>query len=199
MRPSIAVIDYNAGNVQSVLFALEHMRVSAVLTSDHEQIRSADKVIFPGVGEASSTMRFLKAKGLDQLIPSLRQPVMGICLGLQLMCAHSEENDTPCLGILPQQVKRFLPMHASQKIPHMGWNTIQVKEDSFIPISLDGAYVYFVHSYYAVLGEHTVATTEYIHPFTACVQKDNFYACQFHLEKSGPTGLKILEHFVHNI
>ncbi len=196
MKQTIAVIDYNAGNVQSVMFALEKFEIDAILTDDHKIISTADKVLFPGVGEASTTMKFLKDRGLDTLIPSLQQPVLGICLGLQLLCTHSEENDTTCLGILPVQVKRFIP-HNGLKVPHMGWNQIHLTENHWISNELKNQYVYFVHSYYAELNEYAIGITDYGIKFASIIQKDNFYATQFHLEKSGPIGLKILESFLN--
>lgn len=196
---NIVIIKYNAGNIESVNNALQRLGVNAEITGDHEKIRAADKVIFPGVGEASTTMAFLKKEGLDQLIPELKQPVLGICLGLQLMCSHSEENDTPCLGIFEEQVKRFIPEPGKEfitKVPHMGWNSIsQLKSEIFDP-SLDQQYVYFVHSYYAAVGEHTSAVCNYINPFSAALHRDNFYATQFHPEKSGTVGAHILENFL---
>ncbi|MEP7266332.1 MAG: imidazole glycerol phosphate synthase subunit HisH [Saprospiraceae bacterium] len=196
MRQTVAVIDYNAGNVQSVMFALERYPVLATLTSDHAVIAAADKVLFPGVGEASTTMKFLKDRNLHHLIPSLKQPVLGICLGLQLMCTHSEENNTDCLHILPVQVKKF-DSSTGLKVPHMGWNQIELNSNSWIDHSLDNQYVYFVHSYYAELNEYTIASTHYGLPFSSIIQKDNFYATQFHVEKSGLVGLKILESFLN--
>ncbi|HNR06807.1 MAG TPA: imidazole glycerol phosphate synthase subunit HisH [Saprospiraceae bacterium] len=196
MKQKIAVIDYNAGNVQSVLFALERFDVAAVLTRDPDEIRKADKVLFPGVGEASTTMGFLRARGFDQLIPGLTQPVLGICLGLQLLCEHSEENDTACLGILPVKVKRFVATSHEFKIPHMGWNQLELNQQDWLAPSMDRQYVYFVHSYYAELNPYTVASCTYCQPFSAVIHKDNFYATQFHVEKSGPVGLKILETFL---
>jgi glutamine amidotransferase len=193
----IAIIDYNAGNVQSVWFALERLGVEAILTNDPQKIKAAEKVIFPGVGEASTTMAFLKNQGLDVLIKQLEQPVLGICLGMQLLCQHSEENDTPCLGIIPQEVRRFRPEHG-EKVPHMGWNTLQVRPgNAFFSPALDGSYVYFVHSYYVEEGPYTTATTEYTLPFSAAVQKDNFYATQFHPEKSGVVGEQVLRNFLN--
>lgn len=192
----IAIIDYNAGNVRSVLFAMERLGYTAVLTSDPEQIRRADKVIFPGVGEASTTMAYLRSSGMNTLIPALTQPVLGICLGMQLMCTHSEENNTPCLGIFPQQVKRFVPdgMH---KVPHMGWNSLEnIRPEAFIPESMQGDYVYFVHSYYVEEGPYTIAQSHHILPFSAAMQKDNFFATQFHPEKSGRVGEAVLQHFL---
>jgi len=195
----IVIIKYNAGNIESVNNALLRLGVSAEITGDHDKIRNADKVIFPGVGEASTTMAYLKKEGLDKLIPELKQPVLGICLGLQLMCSHSEEGDTPCLGIFEEKVKRFIPepgMEFTTKVPHMGWNSInQLKSGIFDP-SLDNQYVYFVHSYYAAVGEHTAAVCNYINPFSAALHKNNFYATQFHPEKSGTVGARILENFL---
>lgn len=196
---NIVIIKYNAGNIESVNNALLRLGVSAEITGDHDKIREADKVIFPGVGEASTTMAYLKKEGLDKLIPDLKQPVLGICLGLQLMCSYSEENDTPCLGIFEERVKRFIPepeMEFVTKVPHMGWNSIsQLKSGIFDP-SIDNQYVYFVHSYYAAVGEHTAAVCNYINPFSAALNKDNFYATQFHPEKSGTVGARILENFL---
>ncbi|MCB9347114.1 MAG: imidazole glycerol phosphate synthase subunit HisH [Lewinellaceae bacterium] len=191
----ITIIDYNAGNVQSVLFALERLGVAAVLTGDHETIRSADKVIFPGVGEANTTMAYLREQGLDELIRSLTQPVLGICLGMQLLCEHSEENDTPCLGIIPQKVMRFQPVNG-EKVPHIGWNSIRSLKNGVFTPGQEGDYVYFVHSYYAEVGPYTTATTDYILPFSSGLQKDNFFATQFHPEKSGKVGEAILKNFL---
>jgi len=153
-------------------------------------------VIFPGVGAAGTTMAFLRQKGLDELIPSLTQPVLGVCLGMQLLCDYSEEDDhTPCLGIIPQAVKRFQPQRG-EKVPHMGWNTLRLHENSWLSAELEGQHAYFVHSYYVELGPYTVAETDYIHPFSAVLQKDNFYATQFHPEKSGSVGERILLDFL---
>ena len=192
---SVAIIDYNAGNVRSVLFAMERLGIEAQLTDDHEQIRRADKVIFPGVGEANTTMRYLREKGLDEVIRSLTQPVLGICLGMQLLCAYSEENDTTCLGLIPQRVKLFKPADG-EKVPHMGWNSLQPTGNGIFSKDLEGEFVYFVHSYYVEEGPHTTSTTDYIHPFSSGVQKDNFYATQFHPEKSGKVGEQILKNFL---
>jgi len=194
------IIKYNAGNIESVNNALIRLGVSAEITGDHEKIKAADKVIFPGVGEASTTMAFLKKEGLDKLIPSLTQPVLGICLGLQLMCSHSEEGDTECLGIFEEKVKRFQPepgMEFVTKVPHMGWNSITNLNSALFDESLEGQFVYFVHSYYATVGEHTAAVGDYINPFSAALHKNNFYATQFHPEKSGTVGAKILENFIN--
>ncbi len=192
---SVAVIDYNAGNVRSVLFALERLGVPALLTEDHDAIRAAERVIFPGVGEAQNTMAYLRERGLDQVIPSLTQPVLGICLGMQLLCTHSEEGDTPCLGLIPQSVRRFRPV-AGEKVPHMGWNRIHSLRGPLFPAALAGEYVYFVHSYYVEQGPYTTAVADYVLPFSAALQKDNFFATQFHPEKSGAVGEKILRAFL---
>jgi glutamine amidotransferase len=195
----IVIIKYNAGNIESVNNAMLRLGVKAEISGDHEKIRVADKVIFPGVGEASTTMAYLKREGLDKLIPELKQPVLGICLGLQLMCSHSEENDTPCLGIFEEQVKRFIPepgMEFVTKVPHMGWNNITDLKSSIFDPSLENQFVYFVHSYYAAVGEHTAAVCNYINPFSAALHRDNFYATQFHPEKSGTVGARILENFL---
>jgi len=196
----IVIIKYNAGNIRSVDFALQRLGVSAYVTADPDEIRSADRVIFPGVGEASTTMSYLKQHKLDALICDLRQPVLGVCLGLQLMCAHSEEGDTACLGIFPEKVKKFVLSQddsASFKIPHMGWNSVsELKTPLFDHISVE-EYFYFVHSFYATTGADTAATCNYIVPFSAALQRDNFYATQFHPEKSGKTGAKILENFIN--
>ncbi len=191
----LVLIKYNAGNIQSVSFALERLGIDFTTTEDAETIMSADKIIFPGVGEASTTMNFLKEKKLDQLIPSLRQPVLGICLGMQLMCKHSEENDTPCLGIFNETVIRFEPK-ADMKVPHIGWNTLTLSNGWLDP-ALENKHVYFVHSYYVPVNPDTAAITEYIHPFSAAMQKNNFYAVQFHPEKSAGAGELVLKSFLN--
>ena len=199
----IAIIKYNAGNVQSVLFALERLGMQAILTDNVSEIKSADKVIFPGVGEASSTMKYLEKSGLDKVIPELKQPVLGICLGMQLMCEHSEERNTDCLGIFDLQVKKFTSPDLSkgeeivkQKIPHIGWNTIyNLKSPLFKGIS-ENSYMYFVHSYFVESGKNTIANTDYIVEYSSALQKNNFYAVQFHPEKSGETGQRIVENFL---
>lgn len=197
---NIVIIKYNAGNIESVNNALNRLNVKAEITADPEKIRKADKVIFPGVGEASTTMQYLRKHKLDELIISLKQPVLGICLGLQLMCAHSEENDTECLGIFDEKVIRFIPKPGKEfitKVPHMGWNSVYNLNSAILSKETENQYVYFVHSYFAGLGEHTVATCNYILPFSAALQKNNFYATQFHPEKSGSVGAKILENFIN--
>jgi len=191
----IAVIKYNAGNIRSVAFALERLKIDFVITDNHEEINKADKVIFPGVGEASTTMDYLKNHKLDKVIKELKQPVLGICLGMQLMCAHSEENDTPCLGIFDETVKLFIPQK-KEKVPHMGWNSLALSK-SWMDASVDDQFVYFVHSYYVPVNAFTSAITEYIQPFSSAMKKDNFYAVQFHPEKSAAVGEKVLQSFLN--
>ena len=194
---NIVIIQYNAGNIQSVLYALERIGVTATVTDNVESIQVADKVIFPGVGEASTAMAYLKERGLDKVIVSLKQPVLGICLGMQLMCAYSEENDTTCLGIFEEQVKLFKPKTAAIKVPQMGWNNItHLKTDLFNGVS-ENSYTYFVHGYYAALGDHTIATTNYVLPYSSALHKDNFYGVQFHPEKSARVGEQIIQNFIH--
>jgi glutamine amidotransferase len=190
---NIVIIKYNAGNTRSVELALERLGYSAKITNQHEEILAADKVIFPGVGQANAAMQSLKENALDQLIPQLKQPVLGICLGMQLLCSDSEEGNTSCLNIIPDTVKRFV---GTEKIPHMGWNTIgQLKTKLFDEV-VDNSYCYFVHGYYVPLSEYTIATCEYILPFSAAVQHQNFYGVQFHPEKSGEAGAQILKNFL---
>jgi len=198
----IAIVKYNAGNIRSVDFALQRLGISAMITADPDEIRSADRVIFPGVGEASTTMSYLRQHKLDALICDLRQPVLGVCLGLQLMCAYSEEGDTECLGIFPEIVRKFVPQpdgSTSFKVPHMGWNSISGLKTSLFNHISDEDYFYFVHSFYATTGVDTAATCNYLVPFSAALQRDNFYATQFHPEKSGKTGARILENFINLI
>jgi glutamine amidotransferase len=197
----IAIIKYNAGNVQSVLYALQRLGVNAVVTDDPEEITGADKVIFPGVGNASSAMEHLKKTGLDKVIVSLQQPVLGICLGLQLMCNQSEEGDTKCLGIFDVMVKKFHNSlqnedSSSFKIPQMGWNTITNLTSPLFTGIKENSYVYFVHSYYAELSSKTIAATDYIISYSAAIQQDNFYGVQFHSEKSADTGIHIISNFL---
>ncbi len=190
----IAIIKYNSGNVQSVQYALQRIGVDSVVTDDESVIRAADKVIFPGVGHAQSAMQYLRERRLDKLIVSLQQPVFGICLGLQLMCSYSEEGDTNCLGIFVENVKLF--SSAVLKVPQIGWNNIYDYKSVLFDGLEEQAFVYTVHSYYATLGDTTTATTDYILPFSAALQKDNFYAVQFHPEKSGVVGETILKNFI---
>lgn len=192
----IVIIKYNAGNIFSVDSAMKRLNVDAIVTDDKELIRKADKVIFPGVGEASTTMRYLRENGLDTLIKDLKQPVLGVCLGMQLMCTRSEEGSAECLGIFDVDVKRFVPQKHEDKIPHMGWNTITDVKNPLFDTSLEDQYVYFVHSYYVPINSNTVATTNYILPFSAALHTQNFYATQFHPEKSGSVGEHILTNFL---
>jgi len=190
----IALIKYNAGNTQSVIYALNRLGIEPIVTDNPEEIIAADKVIFPGVGEAKSAMNYLKARNLDQVIKSLRQPTLGVCVGLQLMCQHSEENDTECMGIFDIKVKRF--PESDQKVPQMGWNRIVDLKGKLFEGLTEGEYTYFVHSYYAELSAETIATTDYAINFSAALHKDNFYALQFHTEKSSLAGSKILQNFI---
>ena len=192
----VAVVKYNAGNIRSVDYALKRLGVEAVITADKEELQSADKVIFPGVGEAETTMNHLKATGLDELIKNLRQPVFGICLGMQLMCRYSEEGEVDCLNIFDVDVKRFVPQKHEDKVPHMGWNTIGKTNSKLFEGFTEEEFVYFVHSFYVPVCDFTAAETDYIHPFSAALHKDNFYATQFHPEKSGKTGERVLRNFL---
>ena len=192
----VAVLKYNAGNIRSVDYALKRLGVDAVITGDEEELRAADKVIFPGVGEAATTMEYLRAHGMDRLIKELRQPVLGICLGMQLMCAHSEEGDADCLGIFDTEVKRFVSHKHEDKVPHMGWNTIAQTNSGLFKGFDKEEFVYFVHSFYVPVNKDTAAVTNYILPFSAALHKDNFYATQFHPEKSGAVGERILRNFL---
>lgn len=190
------IIKYNAGNVQSVMYALERLGASYLLTDDETEIRSADKVIFPGVGEASTAMSYLRTRGLDRIIPTLTQPVLGTCIGMQLMCRYSEENNTTCMGIFDIDVRRFRS-DVGLKVPHTGWNTINQFRGPLTQGLPDESYVYFVHSYAADVCDDTVATCQYTRPFSAMLQKDNFYAAQFHAEISGNIGQQVLENFLN--
>ena len=192
----LTIIKYNAGNIQSVLYALERIGVSAIVTDDMEQIQKADKVIFPGVGEASTAMNYLRERKLDMLIKNLKQPVLGICLGMQLMCKHSEENDTDCLGIFDEPIKKFNVKGMGLKVPQIGWNTVyNLKTKLFVGLE-ENSYCYFVHGYYAALGEHTIGTTDYVQPYSSALHRDNFYGVQFHPEKSAEVGERILKNFI---
>jgi glutamine amidotransferase len=193
---NLSIIQYNAGNIQSVLYALERLGVTATVTDDPTLIQSSDKVIFPGVGEASTAMAYLKERNLDQLIVSLTQPVLGICLGMQLMCKHSAENDTNCLGIFEEQVLAFKATEMTQKVPQMGWNNIMnLKTDLFKAVP-ENSFAYFVHGFYAGLGDNTIATTDYIQAYSSGLHKDNFYGVQFHPEKSAEVGEQIIQNFL---
>lgn len=193
---NVVIIKYNAGNIYSVDYALKRLGVTPLITANPELIRTADKVIFPGVGEAQTTMHYLQQHQLDRLIRDLKQPVLGICLGMQLMCRHSEEGDTDCLQIFDTDVKRFVPQSHHDKVPHMGWNSLTDVKHPLFDQQQEDAFVYFVHSYYVPVNEYTLATTDYIHPFSAALHKDNFYATQFHPEKSGSVGEAILNNFL---
>jgi glutamine amidotransferase len=191
----IAIIKYNAGNVQSVMYALDRIGMKYQWTDNEKVIESADKVIFPGVGEASTAMAYLREKGLDRLIPTLKQPVLATCIGMQLLCRDSEENNTTCMGVFDVPVKRFVS--ANLKIPHVGWNSIQASGENILMEGLKKEeYVYFVHSFYAPINTYTSATCDYAQPFSAMLQKDNFYAAQFHAEISGVAGQKIIQNFL---
>ena len=189
------IIKYNAGNIFSVDYALRRIGVHAEITDDHDRIRNADRVIFPGVGEASTTMQYLQQHGLDAVIRNLKQPVLGICIGMQLMCRHSEEGDTACLSIFDETVVRFRPSPGI-KVPHIGWNSLQKMSSPLFDGLQKNSFVYFVHSYYAAVGVHTVACSSHPEPFSAALQHDNFYALQFHPEKSGRVGELILKNFM---
>lgn len=195
-RMEVAVIKYNAGNVYSVVNALRRLGVEPVVTDEEARIKSADKVIFPGQGEAASAMEYLRGHKLDKVIKSLRQPVLGICIGQQLLCKHSEEGDTDCLGIFDVNVVKFRPSRHEYKVPIMGWNSLYDFKSPLFKELHEGDYVYFVHSYYVPVCSFTAAKSEYIHPYSAAMQKDNFYATQFHPEKSGSVGEKIMRNFL---
>ena len=203
---NVAIVKYNAGNIYSVVNALRRMGIEPTLTDDAELLKKADCVLFPGQGHAAEAMDYLKARRLDEVIRDLKQPVFGICVGQQLLCKHSEEGDADCIGIFDAEVKRFQPQRHEDKVPCMGWNQIRSKElrskelmskeNPLLKGLGDNPYVYFVHSYYVPVCEETIATADYILPYSASMHKDNFYTCQFHPEKSGKVGEKILENFL---
>lgn len=193
---NVAIVKYNAGNIYSVVNAFRRLGIEPQLTDHAEQLRQADRVLFPGQGEAHGAMEYLRARRLDEVIASLRQPVLGICVGQQLLCRHSEEGDTACIGVFDAEVKRFQPQQHEDKVPCMGWNSLHDMEMPLFKGLNDGDFVYFVHSFYVPLCEHTAATTNYIHPYSAALHRDNFYACQFHPEKSGHVGEQILKNFL---
>ena len=203
---NVAIVKYNAGNIYSVVNALRRMGMEPLLTDEAEQLKAADCVLFPGQGHAAEAMDYLRARRLDEVIRDLKQPVFGICVGQQLLCKHSEEGDADCIGIFDAEVKRFMPQKHEDKVPCMGWNKIEVRGQrsevrDYQPSPLfeglgDEPYVYFVHSYYVPVCEETIATADYILPYSASMHKDNFYTCQFHPEKSGKVGERILENFL---
>jgi imidazole glycerol-phosphate synthase subunit HisH len=193
--PDVTILKYNAGNIMSVIFSLERLGASYELTDDVEKLKNANKIIFPGVGEAGSAMKSLKESGLDELIPTLKMPFLGTCVGMQLLCTHSEESDTECLGIFDVNVRRFA-RKKDFKVPHTGWNTLSSVSEKCILKPSQGAYVYYNHAYFAELCPDTVAESEHILPFSAILQKDNFIACQFHSEISGATGSLLFKNFL---
>ena len=203
---NVAIVKYNAGNIYSVVNALKRLGIEPLLTDDAEQLKKADKVLFPGQGHAGEAMSYLKARRLDEVIRDLRQPVFGICVGQQLLCRHSEEGDTQCIGIFDAEVKRFQPQHHEDKVPCMGWNELDVRckmddgrcegVDPLMEGLGEHPYVYFVHSFYVPTCADTIATADYILPYSASMHKDNFYACQFHPEKSGHVGERIIRNFI---
>ncbi len=193
--PEIVIVKYNAGNIRSVMIALERLGVKSKLTSDPDELKNAEKIIFPGVGEAGTAMKSLQETGLDKIIPTLTQPFLGTCVGMQLLCQYSEESNTQCLGIFDIDVKRFIP-ESGEKIPQTGWNSIYNYKTALCANLKDNAYVYYNHGYYAPLSKYTVAETNYVQPYSAILQKDNFFACQFHSEISGTVGEQIFKNFL---
>ena len=192
----VAIVKYNAGNIGSVENAVRRMGIEPMVTDDVEKIQRADRVIFPGQGEARSAMEYLKARHLDEVIVDLKQPVLGICIGMQLLCRHSEEQNTDCLGVFDVDVKRFVPQRHEDKVPQMGWNTIEQTKSELFKGFEKPEFVYFIHSFYVPTCEWTIATTDYIQPYSSALHKDNFYATQFHPEKSGSVGERILTNFI---
>lgn len=194
---NVVIIKYNAGNIQSVQYAMQRIGLQATVSDDPEKIMAADKVIFPGVGEASTAMQYLKERNLDKIIRALHQPVLGICLGMQLLCEHTEENDTACLGIFENvKVRKFDPAKSQLKVPQIGWNTITDLKSALFETIKANSYCYYVHSYYAELSKYTIATTDYGKLYSAAIKKNNFYGVQFHPEKSALTGEIILKNFL---
>jgi glutamine amidotransferase len=193
----VAIVKYNAGNIYSVVNALRRLGIEPLLTDDEEQLHSADRVIFPGQGNAKTTMTYLREHHLDKMIKSLRQPVLGICVGQQLLCRHSEEGDVDCIGVFDADVRRFVPTQHDEKVPAMGWNALYDLSSPLFKGIAEGDYVYFVHSYYAGICNDTIAKADYILPYSAALHKDNFWATQFHPEKSGRVGEKLLENFLN--
>ena len=194
---NVAIVKYNAGNIYSVVNALRRMGIEPMLTDDAEALRKADRVFFPGQGHAGEAMEYLRARRLDEVIRDLKQPVVGICVGQQLLCKHSEEGNTDCIGIFDAEVKRFQPERHEDKVPCMGWQNLYDLKSPLMEGLGDNPYVYFVHSYYVPVCKETIATADYILPYSASMHKDNFYTCQFHPEKSGKVGEKILENFLN--
>lgn len=192
---NVAIVKYNAGNIYSVVNALKRLGIEPSLTDEAEQLQKADRVLFPGQGEARGAMEYLKARRLDEVIRNLSQPVLGICIGQQLLCRHSEEGDTDCIGIFDAEVKRFRPTRHEDKVPCMGWNWLHDTKSPLMQ-GIEGEYVYFVHSYYVPVCSETIATADYILPYSAAMHKDNFYTCQFHPEKSGRVGEQIIKNFL---
>lgn len=193
---NVAIVKYNAGNIYSVVNALKRLGIEPTLTDDAELLMKADKVLFPGQGHAGEAMDYLRARKLDMLIRDLKQPVFGICVGQQLLCKHSEEGDTECIGIFDAEVKRFQPQRHEDKVPCMGWNELKLTVNPILKNLGEAPYVYFVHSYYVPVCSETIATADYILPYSASMHKDNFYTCQFHPEKSGKVGEQIIKNFI---
>ena len=192
----VAIVKYNAGNIYSVINALRRLGVEPLLTDNPEELQKADRILFPGQGEASTTMAYIREHKLDEIIRSLKQPVLGICIGQQLLCRHSEEGDTDCIGIFPVDVKRFQPQKHEDKVPQMGWNSIYDLKTPLFDGIKENEFIYNVHSFYVPENEFTIAKCDYILPYSAAMHKDNFYTCQFHPEKSGKVGEKIIENFL---